>query len=411
MSMEWKEVKLASLCKKVTVGHVGSMADKYISSGIPFLRSQNIKPYCIDDKNMMYIDRPFHEKLRKSELKEGDVAIVRTGYPGTACVIPKWLGEANCSDLVIIRPSKELNPYFLTAIFNSSFGKNLVSGNLVGAAQQHFNVTVAKELKLKFPPKPIQNKIAAILTAYDDLIENNKLRIEILETMAEEIYREWFVRFRFPGWEKAEFEKGIPKGWKANSLSEISNILMGQSPKSEFYNENGEGLPFHQGVGTYGSRFPQDKTFCSVEGRLAQKGDILFSVRAPVGRLNIANKKMIIGRGLSAISHKEKYNSYLYYLLKVAFNNEDIIGNGAIFNSVGKDELNSFTLLSPHKKLIVKFNKMAEQMDNQITTLLESMDNLTKTKNLLLPRLISGKLSVEALDIQFPPSMQEDAMV
>jgi len=104
--------------------------------------------------------------------------------------------------------------------------------------------------------------------------------------MAEEIYREWFVCFRFPGYQTTEFEKGIPKGWEQGTLGEITNMLMGQSPKSEFYNDIGDGLPFHQGVGSYGVRFPKNETFCSVEGRTAKTGDILFSVRAPVGRLN-----------------------------------------------------------------------------------------------------------------------------
>ena len=196
----------------------------------------------------------------------------------------------------------------------------------------------------------IQKKIAAILSAYDDLIENNKRRIVLLEKMAEEIYREWFVRMRFPGHEKAKFVKGVPEGWDVATLDDLVNFTMGQSPKSEFYNETGEGLPFNQGVGTYGERFPKRMTYCSSDGRKAKKGDILFSVRAPVGRLNIADCEMIIGRGLAAISHKQNLNSYLFYLLTVAFANEDIIGNGSIFNSVGKDELAKFKTLQTGRK-------------------------------------------------------------
>ena len=150
--------------------------------------------------------------------------------------------------------------------------------------------------------------------------------------MAEQIYKEWFVRMRFPGYENAEFEKGVSKGWQIIPLSSIANILMGQSPKSEFYNEDGIGLPFHQGVGSYGKRFPIHDIFCSVSGRQAKKGDILFSVRAPVGRINVADKKLIIGRGLAAIRHKNNLQSYLFYLLNYYFQIEDVIGNGSIFN-------------------------------------------------------------------------------
>ena len=405
----WVEVKLKEMCERITVGHVGSMAGEYQESGIPFLRSLNITPFRLSFDNLKFIDENFHQKLKKSALRPGDVAVVRTGYPGTACVVPESLPKSNCSDLVIVRPGKNLNPYFLAAIFNSTFGKDLVGGNLVGAAQQHFNITVAKELKLRFPPKPVQDKIAAVLSTYDDLIENNRRRIELLEQMAEELYREWFVRFRFPGWQQAVFEKGIPKVWELGSLGCIASFVMGQSPSSEFYNETGNGHPFHQGVGTYGHRFPKKITYCSVPGRMARERDILFSVRAPVGRLNIADVDLIIGRGIAAVRHKKDLNSYLFYLLKSYFADEDIIGNGSIFNSVSKNELSRFPILIPDIDLVEQFNAFARNIDTQIAALLGAIEKLADVRRQLLTRLISGKLPVDQLDIQFPPSMREAA--
>ena len=266
-----------------------------------------------------------------------------------------------------------------------------------------------KKTVLDVPELPIQKKIAAILSAYDDLIENNQRRIALLEKMAEELYREWFVRLRFPGHEHVKIEKGVPEGWKVSSLGEIAQFTMGQSPSSEFYNESGIGFPFNQGVGTYGDRFPRKVTYCSSEGRFAKEGDILFSVRAPVGRLNIADCEMVIGRGLAAIRHKEGKNSYLFYFMKVAFANEDIIGNGSIFNSVGKDELARFPVFIPERQLIERFDSMAKTVDGQISTLIQANERFEKSKNMLLPRLISGKLSVADLDIAFPPSMQDAA--
>src|ERR1044072_2105101 len=151
----WHEIKLKNLCERVTVGHVGPMASRYRPTGITFLLSLNIKPFRVDLEDVKFIDEEFHYALRKSALRPGDIVVVRTGYPGTAAVIPKSLPVSNCSDLVIIRPSSGLNPHFITAIFNSTFGKTLISGNTVGAAQQHFNITVAKELRFRIPPKPI----------------------------------------------------------------------------------------------------------------------------------------------------------------------------------------------------------------------------------------------------------------
>ena len=123
------KVKLKDVCDRITVGHAGPMADKYTPNGIPFLRSQNIAPFRLVVDDIKYVPRDFHESLRKSVLHPGDVAVVRTGNPGTACVIPGSFKELNCADLVIITPSSRLNPYFLAAIFNSSWGMASVAGN------------------------------------------------------------------------------------------------------------------------------------------------------------------------------------------------------------------------------------------------------------------------------------------
>jgi type I restriction enzyme S subunit len=296
--------------------------------------------------------------------------------------------------------------YLLQTLYRTGY---MAVFNIQHTGVSRFQYTVFKKhTELQIPDLPVQRRIAAILSAYDGLIENNKQRIALLEKLAEEIYREWFVRFRFPGHEKVKFIKGIPAAWKVKRFGEIANFTMGQSPPSESYNESGEGLPFHQGVGTYGNRFPRKISYCDANGRKARKGDILFSVRAPVGRLNIADCEMIIGRGLAAIRHKEGHNSYLFYLLKVVFANEDIIGNGSIFNSVGKDELAKFPILQPDDDLIVQFQSVAASIDQQIEILSKSVESLTLTRDMLLPRLISGKLSVENLDIQFPLSMAEE---
>lgn len=174
----WVDRQLASLCHEITVGHVGSMKTEYKESGIPFLRSQNIRPFEVSMENAMFIDEKFHRALKKSQLRPGDLAIVRTGYPGTAAVIPPELSDSNCSDLVIVRPSKEVNPHFLAAFFNSAFGKQLVLGKIVGAAQKHFNITAAKEVMLHVPPIPEQRTIIAMV---DDLREETQRLARIYE--------------------------------------------------------------------------------------------------------------------------------------------------------------------------------------------------------------------------------------
>ena len=181
-------------------------------------------------------------------------------------------------------------------------------------------------------------------------------RIKILEEMARNIYREWFVKFRFPGYQHIRFTDSplerIPEGWEIGQLIDIWHLTMGQSPKSEFYNTEGIGLPFHQGVTDFGDRFPSERLYCTVAGRIAEQGDILFSVRAPVGRINIANTKMVIGRGLSAIRHKSGFQWFAFHLLKENFKEEDTMGGGTIFKSVTKNDMESIAFILPLESLV-----------------------------------------------------------
>jgi type I restriction enzyme S subunit len=151
MSSEWPIEELESISDEVTVGYVGSMASEYVESGIPFLRSLNIEPFGINQNDLKFISLEFHKRIRKSSLRPGDVAIVRTGKPGTCAVIPDWLADANCSDLVIVRCGKKIRPHFLCYWINS-VASHHIDSHLVGAVQQHFNVGAAKKMKVAAPP-------------------------------------------------------------------------------------------------------------------------------------------------------------------------------------------------------------------------------------------------------------------
>lgn len=194
--------------------------------------------------------------------------------------------------------------YYYQAL-KSDFVKGELNIRATGTTVLGIKQSELRKVLIPYYLLPTQQKIASVLSAYDRLIENNTRRIKILESMAQTLYQEWFVKFRFPGCDRVkmvESELGlIPEGWEVKNLKDVCNLVMGQSPKSEFYNETGQGLPFHQGVSNFGARFLSDKIYCTVLNRIAEAGDILFSVRAPVGRINIANKKIIIGRGLCSI--------------------------------------------------------------------------------------------------------------
>lgn len=264
----------------------------------------------------------------------------------------------------------------------------------VGGANPTLNRNHIHNLPIHIPEPNLQDDIVSILCSYDDLIVNNRRRIALLEEAARLLYREWFVHFRFPGHEHVKIVDGLPEGWGRHSLVELAEVVMGQSPKSQFYNDTGEGLPFHQGVSDYGFRFVSHRIYSSVAAKIAEAGDILLSVRAPVGRINVTRDKVVLGRGLAAIRSRTGHPSFLLYALKHHFYMEDIIGTGAIYAATNKKELEGQILLTPTETLLIEYENHAAAIDHQITCLTNQNDRLAHTRDLLLPRLMNGEIAV-----------------
>ncbi|NHM04090.1 restriction endonuclease subunit S [Flavobacterium celericrescens] len=276
--------------------------------------------------------------------------------------------------------------------------KKEVQSHSIGSVQDNINLGTFERLNFLIPPLQEQKSIASILSAIDDKIENNLAINKTLEEMAMALYKHWFVDFGpFQDGEFVESELGrIPEGWEVKRLVEFVNLTMGQSPKSEFYNLNNEGLPFHQGVTNYGERFPEDKTYSTEGNRFAEEGDILFSVRAPVGRLNIAKNKIILGRGLSSMTLKNHDNNgFLFYSLKNFFTEDDKIGDGTVYGSVNKTELENLKFIVPCKEVLDNFNDLVKDIDSKYLNNYREYQTLTQLRDTLLPKLISGEVRLK----------------
>ena len=403
-----KFVKLSSIAE-LTVGFVGTMAKHYEDEGIPFLRSLNIKPFKIISDDMKYVSAEFSNSLSKSILHTGDVVIVRTGIPGTCCVVPAEYDGCNCSDVVIVHPNTELvNPHYLAAYINF-WGQRQIQNNKVGAIQQHFNVHSAEEMLIFLPDITEQEKIAKTIVALNGKIENNFSVCVELEAMAKTLYDYWFTQFDFPdengkpycssGGEMVwndQLKRKIPKGWSAGQLSDIANITMGQSPSGDTYNENGSGTIFYQGCTDFGTRFPVPRVYTSAPTRFAKAGDILMSVRAPVGTLNIAMEDCCIGRGLAALNSKFGSQLHLLYTLSGFKQLFDVMdGNGTTFGSITKDTLFEMKVVIPRRDQIKSFEEMVQPIEQKIRITEQENRELTKLRDWLLPMLMNGQAAVE----------------
>ena len=298
--------------------------------------------------------------------------------------------------LALLRPDQDkVDPRFLHYYFLSpAWRAKMDAIKVTGATVDRIPLTIFPDTEVSLPGLENQFRIADVLSAYDDLIENNRRRIALLEEAARLLYREWFVHFRFPGHEHVKITDGLPKGWERRSLIELAEVIMGQSPKSQYYNELGEGLPFHQGVTDYGFRFVSHRIYSTAMTKIARMGDILVSVRAPVGRINITRDKIVLGRGLAAIRSRTDHQSFSFYALKEHFNAENIIGTGTIYAATNKRELEGQFLLDPPESLLLEFEDRASTIDLQIACLERANERLIQARDFLLPRLMNGEILV-----------------
>lgn len=259
-----------------------------------------------------------------------------------------------------------------------------------------------------------QKSIAKVLSDLDAKIElNNRINRE-LEAMAKMLYDYWFVQFDFPfdfaqgkpneqgkpfkssGGKmvyNAELKRNIPEGWEVKKLAEIANITMGQSPEGSSYNDDGIGEIFFQGSTDFGWRYPTIRQYTTQPSRRAKAGDILLSVRAPVGTLNIADNDCCIGRGLAALNSKSGYDSYLYYVMeyfKQIFDNRN--NAGTTFGSITKDDLFSLKLVYPKDDILKKYNKSVFKYNQIILNNHKQNQQLSELRDWLLPMLMNGQV-------------------
>lgn len=244
---------LGELCHEITVGFVGPMTNEYIDNGIPFLRSKNIDEYDVKWDDMKYISLEFHKKLSKSALKPGDVAIVRTGKPGTTCVIPNNLEEANCSDIIIVRVNNELLcPHYLSYFMNA-MAHGQVNAHVVGAVQQHFNVGSAKKLEIPLPIRAIQANIVHVLKTLDDKVKLNRQINQTLEQMAQALFKSWFVDY------DPVVDNALDAGFFEQDL-EFSDELLRQAKARKMAREEGT---FKELPDVIRQLFPAAFTYCA----------------------------------------------------------------------------------------------------------------------------------------------------
>ena len=427
MASNWQTQNVGEIAEKVAMGPFGSSikVETFILEGIPVISGQHLHGFRVDDSpGFNFISHEHAQRLANANVIRGDVVFTHRGNIGQVAYIP----ENSQFDRYVVSQSQfylrcdrsKAIPEFITLYFRSPEGQHrlLANRSQVGVPSIARPVTYLRTLEIPLPPLSKQRTIAKIFGALEDKIEQNRQTAQALERLARSIFRAWFVDFEpvrakaagaasFPSMPQhmfdtlptsfADSEIGpVPEGWEVKKTSECVYLTMGQSPPSEFYNESGKGLPFHQGVTDYGFRYPTHRVYCNTEGRIAEPLDILLSVRAPVGRINVADRRLVLGRGLAGLRHQSGRQSFLLQQLCHVFVEEDAVGEGTIFKAVTKRFLEQMPLLSPPEQAQVAFENLARPVDDFIAGCEAETRKLAEIRDLLLPKLLSGDIRVNA---------------
>ena len=294
------------------------------------------------------------------------------------------------TEYIVFRAKNNISdPYFIYYLITSSLIREPAIKSMVGSSgRQRVQTDVVSNFSINLPPLATQQKIATILSSLDDKIELNDKINDNLEQQAQAIFKSWFVDFE-------PFGGKMPEGWRVGKLSEIADIIMGQSPDGKSYNEGGIGTVFYQGRAEFGTRFPTRRLFTTEPKRIAKKFDTLMSVRAPVGDLNIANEDCCIGRGLAAIHSKDSHQSFIHYTVVFLHPQLDVFnGEGTVFGCINRDALNNMEVLIPSKPNLDKFEQIIATLDNDIYNRTEENRNLVSLRDTLLPKLMNGEIEV-----------------
>lgn len=412
----WREMAIGDLGSPLgrafATGPFGSSIGRkfFIDAGVPVIRGSNLSTdvglRLIHD-GMVFVSEEKAAQHRRSIAQPGDLVFTCWGTIGQVGFIDT---DGPFQRYLISNKQMKMTPdpevavgLFLYYLMSSPQMMDAVQRQSIGAAVPGFNLGQLRKMRVRIPDVPTQHRIAAFLCAFDELIEINGRRIELLEGIATSLYREWFVRFRFPGRENADLTESplglIPSGWRVARLADVARLVMGQSPKSEFYNREGQGMPFHQGVTDYGTLLPTHRVFSTAGSRLAEVGDVVCSVRAPVGRLNLADQRLILGRGLASIRRHDDNVALTLEQVRTALGSEDSLGGGTIYKAVSKDELGGLRVVEPPAALADRFGEVARPMLELRVVLTHANRQLAATRDLLLPRLVTGRLDISEIDI------------
>ena len=410
--MYFELTKLGDICKIGSSKRI--KREDYVQNGIPFFRSKEVielsKGNSISTELFISNDQYDQINYKFGSPNVGDILITSVGTLGVAYQVkqdqlPFYFKDGNLTWLSHF--SEEVNPRWIFYWLNSPEGQQKIEQISIGSTQKAITIVALKSIKIQLPHKDEQSRTVHVLDSITDKININTQINQTLEQIAQALFKSWFVDFDPVKAKIAVLEAGgtaeaaelaamgtiaakspeqladmqqsqpeayqqltqtaalfpsamqnselgqIPEGWGISSIDKSFKVVMGQSPKGDTYNDRGDGTLFYQGRAEFGWRFPSPRLYTTDPKRMANKGDVLMSIRAPVGDLNIALNDCCVGRGLCSLRHDSGSTTYTYYLLKqLQIKFDTFSGEGTVFGSINQKDLKSIQFIAPVHEII-----------------------------------------------------------
>lgn len=373
--------------------------------GYPIIRTPNVGRGRLILDGVQRVSKATYDKRNiRAVPQKDDIIFAREAPAGNAAIIRA--GQEVClgQRTVLIRPDKKkVCPQFLAYYILAPKQQYELLGTANGATVAHVNIPIIRNMPVNLPKIEIQERIAEILSSYDDLIENNKKQIKLLEEAAERLYREWFVDLHFPRYENTEIIDGVPEGWKKQKISEFGEVITGKTPsttKEQYYGGN---IPFVKIPDMHNCVYPiVTESTLTTEGANTQKNKfipkngIMVSCIATVGLVNIAIEPCQTNQQINSIVlHDERDLYYTYFTMKrLKALLEGVGSNGATMTNVNKTKFGNLEVLYPSNNLRKDYFDYCKPIFEKIYALSVGVHKLSQVRDGLLPKLMSGEIEV-----------------
>lgn len=399
--MSWDKVKLADCCLSISDGD--HQPPPKAVSGVPFVTIANInKSNQFDFSDTMFVPKDYYDRLDlKRKAQVGDILYSVVGSFGIPVLIKEERPFVFQRHIAILRPNERINSAFLyyTMLSRDFYAK--ADAAAIVAAQRTVSLTSLRGMEIELPPLKVQEAIASKLSVYDNLIENNQKQIKLLEEAARRLYKEWFVNFRFPGYEDTPIVDGVPEGWEEAPIDSRISLLSGYAFKSAQFDSSGE-YKIVTIKNVKDGEFDGINTnrIVSIPGKTPKHcvltdGDILLSLTGNVGRTCIVNgNNYLLNQRVAKLQSDIHAFTYCLFRSSDMFDAMNNLANGTAQQNLSPIRTGKISILFPADNLLEEFERIVGSMISKMLSLIKQCDLLIQARDRLLPKLISGEIEV-----------------